>query len=328
MVRTHTSTSESLPHLESGLWTAPHNPPPASPSKPRLWPEPHKYTDFDIDLLPGQRRVTRSRGHKRHREPSPPPPPQEEVEEEPEQRTVIKLKFRRPFSTTETQPTPPVFIPYQPDYGRRQMPGYTGPHRPSIEPESRPPTPPPSGCPPTKRSRAYSGSSNLIGIYTSDDSAPPSPVDTTSPSLTHRTPSTPTASSSGTSTNNHRVHPSYVPSPLASTPVVGRPPSCHSRTRSDHSPAASSDVEMGKHSSPSISGPQDAFNPRSQLMRTRHKLFRSDDEALSTEMNNVFKLGYGRGMGRAMGGARGPSRLRSGNQGAHAKKEEEMDVDE
>ncbi|WWC67834.1 uncharacterized protein I206_101751 [Kwoniella pini CBS 10737] len=336
MPRTHTSTSALLPPtptsstpVTSTGTVLPYSP--TSPPKPRLWLEPHKYTNFDIELRPCHHlRPSKPRGCKRHREPTKDDVTPEEAELT--TRPVIKLKFKRPnfhknvHANKKPVDGPPGFIPYSPESSRRES---SSSYRPHVEEEFQVSTQPNPNVPPTKRARAHSGSSNLIGFYLSDDSAPSSPVDTTSPSIAHMTPSTPTVSSANVNNNAYKVHPPYISSPLASTLISGAPSHSH-RATLDPSPSSFRDIEMSELGSPFIPAQLDAPNLHSQLLITRQKLFRieAEVESLATEVNNLFKLGYGRGMGRAVSNGRGPSRLRNGAQGVRVKVEDDMEVDE
>ncbi|OCF37440.1 hypothetical protein I317_05259 [Kwoniella heveanensis CBS 569] len=173
---------------------------------------------------------------------------------------------------------------------------------------------PTNETPVAKRPRSHSTSSSIVGLLVSDDEAPASPVDvTTSPTL-----SIASLSSAPSSTNNNskNSHPPHVPSPLASSRITGVPlelppafASSGSGVKASSSGAAGSsattrEIEMlTPGPSPLVEG-----NPMTQLAKARAK-FLAEVEALGTEMNNVFKLGYGRALGRGVSGSRGPSRL-------------------
>ncbi|WWD00459.1 hypothetical protein V866_007374 [Kwoniella sp. B9012] len=272
-----------------------------------------------------------TRGHKRHREDS----IEVEGEDQPreEKRHTIKLKFRNPTpsSSIKKEPIAHTTLSSTPTYISSFGESSAASSRMDIDTTSRPSTPTPSydtqGGPVTKRPRSYSNSSSIIGLLVDEtDTTPSSPIDRNTSTSAPMIPSTPNLSSSNKS--HSHIH---IPSPLASTPILGAPlePPSLSRAVSDPSPSSSFSRDIDMNPSPTFTpGPIDG-----KLTKTRHKLFMAEVEALGTEMNNVFKLGYGRGMGRALGvgvGGRGPSRLRSGLQtqtGEH-KDWKSMEVDE
>ncbi|OCF58931.1 hypothetical protein L486_03424 [Kwoniella mangroviensis CBS 10435] len=305
-----------------------YDPTPLSPSSPRQLPKLRLMLSTSTTRKP-------SRGHKRHREDS----IEVEDEDQPreEKRPTIKLRSRNPTpsSSIKTKKDSPAHTTLT------STPTYISPFgelsgsssRMDIDTTSRPSTPTPtlnydtqSGLV-TKRPRSYSNSSSIIGLLVDEtDTTSSSPIDGNGSTSATIIPSTPNLSSS----NKPHSH-IHIPSPLASTPILGVPlePPSLSRAVSDPSPSSSFSRDIDMNPSPVLTpGPIDG-----KLTKTRHKLFMAEVEALGTEMNNVFKLGYGRGMGRALGvgvGGRGPSRLRSGLQaqiGGH-KDWKSMEVDE
>ncbi|WVW78592.1 hypothetical protein I302_100548 [Kwoniella bestiolae CBS 10118] len=321
---TYPSTPSSIPSNS-------YDPIPLSPSSPRQLPKLRLMLSSSTPWRP-------TRGHKRHRE--------EDIEidgedySREEKRPTIKLKFRNPvpsqtsFSSSRKEAHPhthttltstPTYISSFGSIGESS----SSSSRMDIDSTSRPSTPTPNldpQGPVTKRPRSHSTSSSIVGLLMDEtDTTPSSPVDTTSNSIA-TIPSTPNLSTASKSHSHSHIH---VPSPLASTPILGVPlePPSFNRAISDPSPCGSfaRDIDMTQSLSPGP-GPID-----SKLTKTRHKLFMAEVEALGTEMNNVFKLGYGRGMGRGLAaGGRGPSKLRSRvqthNQGRRDTRD--MDVDE
>ncbi|WVQ97947.1 hypothetical protein IAU59_005066 [Kwoniella sp. CBS 9459] len=207
----------------------------------------------------------------------------------------------------------------------------------SMDIDTRPSTPT-SDLPAAKRPRSHSTSSSIVGLLVSDDESPPSPIDlTVSPTL-----SIASLSPGPATTNNVKsTHPPHVPSPLASSHITGVPldipPSFALTVASSGAissgvsgmSASTRDTEMlTPGPSPLIEG-----NPMTQLAKARAK-FLAEVEALGTEMNNVFKLGYGRALGRGVSGNRGPSRLsvdaakKVSKDDSGEAKSKDMDVDE
>ncbi|WWD07796.1 hypothetical protein V865_005900 [Kwoniella europaea PYCC6329] len=318
-----TSTYSSTPTTMSSTT---YDPTPLSPSSPRQLPKLRLMLSTSTTWKP-------TRGHKRHREDS----IEVEGEDQPreEKRPTIKLKFRNPTPSSSIKKEPPAHttLTSTPTYISSFGESSGSSSRMDIDTTSRPSTPTPTlnydtqSGPVTKRPRSYSNSSSIIGLLVDEtDTTPSSPIDGNTSNHTTIIPSSPNLSSSNKS--HSHIH---IPSPLASTPILGVPlePPSLSRAVSDPSPSSSFSRDIDMNPSPTFTpGPIDG-----KLTKTRHKLFMAEVEALGTEMNNVFKLGYGRGMGRALGvgvGGRGPSRLRSGLQtqtGGH-KDWKSMEVDE
>ncbi|WWC87016.1 uncharacterized protein L201_001899 [Kwoniella dendrophila CBS 6074] len=303
---------------------------PISPSKPR------QQTKIRLLLSggssPNPNTVVpqyKTRGHKRHRDIDNRDSDEEAREEK---RPIIKLKFRNPssslsskFSNSSNKDAKTTNLTNIPTYVT--FPYSTESSTPStsrMDIDTRPSTPTNESSS-TRRPRSHSTSSSIVGLLVDEtDTAPSSPIDTTPPSLAHLTPASPNSS-----TSNKSLHPPYIPSPLASTPILADSPTMpHPFNRAISDPSSQSSTRDTDSSMTLTPGPLDT-NPRTQLMKTKHKLFMAEMEALSTEMTNVFKLGYGRGMGRGVGGGpRGPSRLRSGTQEQENYREDNMEVDE
>ncbi|WVQ76080.1 hypothetical protein IAR50_005719 [Cryptococcus sp. DSM 104548] len=101
---------------------------------------------------------------------------------------------------------------------------------------------------------------------------------------------------------------SYIPSPLATAPVM-------SPTLSPPAPSSSAapqlELPLPVPIPLSVSPREEAEVVVAAAQVTKSKAFWRDVEDLGAELGNVLKLGFGRGLKRGSGGQRRPSRLRS-----------------
>ncbi|WWD22093.1 hypothetical protein CI109_106582 [Kwoniella shandongensis] len=304
----------------------PRHPEPSAAHSPSMSPHASRpHPPVKVRLMAGaeQRpaRIYKSKGHKRTRGEGSPSSATASSSTE-SARPIIKLKFRNPNrkASPVPEPAPPrenIFFK-EPLFPTRPSVSTSEASTSRVEITPRPVTPV-IGEPVAKRPRSYSNSS-IVGLLVSDDDKSPSTSVAASPATTinHSSPP-PTATKIS-------FHSSHVPSPLASAPLMGFDFDDVSRSIRTSSPTPMSDVEMSSTLTP---GPLNVEgNPMSQLAKARSK-FLAEVEALGAEMNNVFKLGYGRGMGRATaGGTRGPSRLRAGvSKKVSDDEEESMELD-
>ncbi|KAK8846848.1 hypothetical protein IAR55_005936 [Kwoniella newhampshirensis] len=297
----------------------PSRPVPSTSQSPTISPHvPSRPVKLRLMLGTEQVRPLKPKGHKRLRaQASPPATPPASTSTE-STRPIIKLKFRNPISNPSASPEQPIVRESRtfkeprclpPPSSSDEVTGYR------VEAASRPSTPE-MGEPIAKRPRSCSNSS-IVGLVVSEDDKSPANSTDASPSASMHQSSPPPAST------KVLVHSPHIPSPLASAPVMGFDEV--SRSIRTSSPTPMADVEM-MHLTP---GPLNVdVNPMSQLAKARSK-FLAEVEALGTEMNNVFRLGHGRGMGRGVsGGVRGPSRLRAGvSEKISDDEDERMDLD-
>ncbi|WRT64887.1 uncharacterized protein IL334_001823 [Kwoniella shivajii] len=291
-----TSSSSAFPHAPSSSNTlAPSKfDSSISPSSPRQLPKLRS-------MFTATQSSWKPTGQKRHRDAENREDPGETREVK---RPIIKLKVKKCISQTQPEPKKevPVSIPFLSDTSSCPMEVETRPSTPSSE------------SPIAKRPRSHSNSSIVGLLFDERDSVSSSPIDkpgspSASPPVVLKIP-----------------HPPHVSSPLASAPVFNvpleLPPNFRPFNKAISDPTSAREIDLAP------SPGQLESNPKIQLARTRQKMFLAEVEALGTEMNNVFKLGYGRGMGRAVsGGLRGPSRLRSGTKD-EKRHDERMDIDE
>ncbi|WVR04540.1 hypothetical protein IAU60_001547 [Kwoniella sp. DSM 27419] len=168
--------------------------------------------------------------------------------------------------------------------------------------------------PPSRRPRSSSNasSSSIVGLLVSEDESLSSPIESNAPVMTSSASALTVTNTTASVKVNHYP---YTPSPLASIPINGSPlvqPPAFQASR----PVA----PVSEHPV-AVDG-----TPVTVIAKARAK-FLMEVEALGTELNAVFKLGYGRGLGKGLSNGRGPSKLSSPGASTRTQPDESEEVE-